>query len=119
MIVDEKHLYLICQDRLRTDVRRKESRNEEVNATDCRITGIILGGVAGNATQNATADGLRLSALNNHIVDTPAEYHGAVGTCSPGNSHIYISAPSESLDLPLYLGPFRIDLPLHLDLFVD
>lgn len=46
---------------------------------DISGTGIILGGVAGNATQNATVDALRLSAVNNHIRDTPAEYHGAVG----------------------------------------
>ena len=46
---------------------------------DISGTGIILGGIAGDATKNATSDALRLSAVNNHIRNTPAEYHGSVG----------------------------------------
>jgi hypothetical protein len=59
------------------------------SSSDCTIegsllddisgTGIILGGIAGDATKNATSDASRLSAVNNHIRNTPAEYHGSVG----------------------------------------
>ena len=56
---------------------------------DCRIEGclledisgcgIMLGGVANKSLENATADALRLSAVNNHLRDVPVEYHGSVG----------------------------------------
>ena len=39
----------------------------------------MLGGVANKSLENATADALRLSAVNNHLRDVPVEYHGSVG----------------------------------------
>jgi hypothetical protein len=47
--------------------------------TDVSGNGIQLGGISPVAAANATADALRLRALNNRITYTPAEYHGAVG----------------------------------------
>jgi hypothetical protein len=40
--------------------------------------GLYLGGVAGTAFKNATADAFRLSAINNHLRNTAVEYSGSV-----------------------------------------
>ena len=56
------------------------SRDSSVTGSrfdDISGSGIMLGGVL--ATDNATADALRLAAVNNLITNTPREYLGAVG----------------------------------------